>query len=80
MTKTAFITGVTGQDGAYLAEPVHRTVGYAGRIVCDAGKPDGTPRKLMDVSRLSAAGWRARTSLAEGLAQACRDFQALEAA
>lgn len=50
-----------------LTELVADTVGYTGRINWDRSKPDGTPRKLMDVSRLAALGWRARLSLAEGL-------------
>lgn len=50
-----------------LAELVATVTGYQGRIAWDASKPDGTPRKLMDVSRLTALGWQARTSLREGL-------------
>ena len=42
-------------------------VSYEGKIVFDRSKPDGTPRKLLDVSRMTALGWRARISLAEGL-------------
>ena len=53
---------------AELAERVRRVVGYAGEIRYDAGKPDGTPRKLLDVSRLAGMGWRARIGLDEGLA------------
>jgi len=52
-----------------LAEQVAATVGYAGRLVFDPDYPDGTPRKLLDVSRLSALGWQARTPFAEGLDQ-----------
>lgn len=52
-----------------LAELVKTTVGYEGEIVLDPARPDGTPRKLMDVSRLSALGWKAGIGLAEGLAQ-----------
>jgi GDP-L-fucose synthase len=52
---------------AELAALVARTVGYAGRLEFDASKPDGTPRKLLDVSRLHALGWRARIGLEEGL-------------
>ncbi|MHB1214960.1 MAG: GDP-L-fucose synthase family protein [Thiobacillus sp.] len=62
-----------------LAETVKNVVGYSGEIVFDSSKPDGTPRKLMDVGRLSAMGWQATTPLEQGLASAYRDFQALEA-
>jgi GDP-L-fucose synthase len=51
-----------------LAETVMRVVGFNGRIVFDASKPDGTPRKLLDVSRLAGLGWRARIALDMGLA------------
>jgi GDP-L-fucose synthase len=43
-------------------------VGYAGKVVFDASKPDGTPRKLMDSHRLNALGWQAKVNLARGLA------------
>ncbi|HSW13473.1 MAG TPA: GDP-L-fucose synthase [Solimonas sp.] len=59
-----------------VAQLVARTVGYAGEIRFDVGKPDGAPRKLMDSSRLNALGWQATTSLEEGLALAYRDFLA----
>jgi GDP-L-fucose synthase len=52
-----------------LAELVRRVVGFEGEIVTDTSKPDGTPRKLMDVSRLSSLGWRASTPLEEGVAR-----------
>ncbi len=66
-----------GQDVTILevAQAVARTVGYTGPIHTDSTKPDGTPRKLMDSSRLNALGWIAQVSLAEGLAQAYADFQ-----
>uniref|UniRef100_UPI00083496EF GDP-L-fucose synthase family protein n=1 Tax=Azohydromonas lata TaxID=45677 RepID=UPI00083496EF len=59
----------TGEDVTIreLAETVMRVVGFEGRIVFDASKPDGTPRKLLDVSRLAALGWRARTPLEDGI-------------
>ncbi|WP_461210647.1 GDP-L-fucose synthase [Desulfocurvus sp. DL9XJH121] len=60
----------TGEDLtiAELADLVARTVGFAGRVVYDSSKPDGTPQKLLDVSRLSEAGWKASISLERGLA------------
>lgn len=54
---------------AELAAMVGQAVGYTGNIVYDASKPDGTPRKLLDVSKLTATGWRARIGLAEGIAE-----------
>lgn len=60
---------------AELAELVRRTVGFEGRIVYDASKPDGTPRKLMDVGVLNGAGWKARTPLVAGLAAAYAEFR-----
>ena len=45
---------------AELAQAIARVTGFTGRIVYDATKPDGTPRKLMDISRLAAMGWKAR--------------------
>ncbi len=65
---------------AELADKVAATVGFTGRIVYDVTKPDGTPRKLMDVERLRQAGWEARTSLDEGLRRAYADFIASAAA
>jgi GDP-L-fucose synthase len=65
-----------GEDIAIreLAEAVRRTVGFEGRITFDSTRPDGTPRKLLDVSRLHALGWKATTSLRAGLARAYQDF------
>ena len=57
-----------------LAERVGRVVGYRGRIVFDTTKPDGAPRKLLDVSRLRALDWAPRVGLDEGLALAYRDY------
>ncbi|MDK9701620.1 MAG: GDP-L-fucose synthase [Sulfuritalea sp.] len=59
-----------------LAETVMSVVAFPGSIVFDAAKPDGTPRKLLDVSRLRDIGWQARTPLSEGIALAYRDFLA----
>jgi GDP-L-fucose synthase len=55
-----------------LAERVGEAVGFKGKIVFDASKPDGTPRKLLDVSRLTALGWRPKIALSEGLAATYR--------
>lgn len=57
-----------------LAELVAEIVGFHGKLVFDSSKPDGTPRKLLDVSRLHALGWQARTSFREGIAKAYADY------
>ncbi|WP_058086540.1 GDP-L-fucose synthase [Aquabacterium parvum] len=57
-----------------LAQTVIEVVGFAGDLTFDTSKPDGTPRKLMDVSRLSGLGWRASTTLKDGIALAYQDF------
>ncbi|CAD5369156.1 bifunctional GDP-fucose synthetase: GDP-4-dehydro-6-deoxy-D-mannose epimerase and GDP-4-dehydro-6-L-deoxygalactose reductase [Rubrivivax sp. A210] len=59
---------------AELAATVAEVVGYGGAIAYDRSKPDGTPRKLMDVGLLAAAGWQARTPLREGLKVAYEEF------
>lgn len=61
---------------ADLARLIARITGYRGRVVFDPSKPDGTPRKLLDVSRLSALGWTARIGLEEGLRQTYEWLQA----
>jgi len=65
-----------GQDVTILeaAQAVARTVGYTGQILTDPAKPDGTPRKLMDSSRLNALGWKPQVGLDAGLQAAYRDF------
>ena len=57
-----------------LAETIARVTGFQGRLTWDRSKPDGTPRKLMDVSRLAALGWQARIGLEDGLRDAYRWF------
>jgi GDP-L-fucose synthase len=59
-----------------LAEAIARVTGFTGRLTWDTTKPDGTPRKLMDVSRLAALGWRACISLEDGLRDAYAWFLA----
>ncbi|UZD23885.1 GDP-L-fucose synthase family protein [Algoriphagus halophytocola] len=50
-----------------LAELIQKTVGHTGEIIWDSSKPDGTPRKLMDVSKMTDAGWKAKVGLEEGI-------------
>lgn len=57
-----------------LAERVRDVVGFRGEIAWDSAKPDGTPRKLLDVSRMKALGWSPRVRLADGLKNAYEDF------
>ncbi len=66
----------TGSDVTIreLAETVAEVTGFKGRLVFDTSKPDGTPRKLMDVSRLAGMGWRARVTLRDGLRDAYQWF------
>ena len=66
----------TGHDVTIreLAETVARVVGYRGELVFDASKPEGAPRKLLDISRLSAMGWKPTLALEEGIADTYRWF------
>ncbi|RQP15733.1 MAG: GDP-L-fucose synthase [Parapedobacter sp.] len=66
----------TGEDLSIkeLAELVKDVVGYNGKLAFDTSKPDGTPRKLMDVSKLHNLGWKHSTSLEEGISKAYQDF------
>lgn len=65
-----------GQDVTILevAQALAQTVGYTGHILTDPTKPDGSPRKLMDSSRLNALGWKAQVALEDGLQAAYKDF------
>ena len=65
-----------GQDLSIreLAQAVAEVVGFEGELVFDTSKPDGTPRKLLDVSRMAGLGWQARTGLEAGIRQAYQDF------
>lgn len=66
----------TGEDVSIkeLAETVKEVVGYEGKIAFDTSKPDGTPRKWLDVSRLNNAGWKAKTKLRDGIESAYKWF------
>ncbi len=68
----------TGRDCTIreLAETLAQVTGFTGKLVFDTSKPDGTPRKLMDVSRLKALGWQARIGLEEGLSETSAWFVA----
>ena len=80
VTEGLFNVGV-GEDLSIreLAECICKAVGFDGELVFDASKPDGTPRKLLDVSRLAEMGWRATIGLTEGIASTYRDFVQLHA-
>lgn len=75
-SEPSLINVGTGEDItiAEFAKMVAKTVGYTGEIVFDHTKPDGTPRKLLDVSKLAKAGWRASTSLDDGIKLAYAAF------
>jgi GDP-L-fucose synthase len=76
--EPSFVNVGTGEDitVAELAAIIGETVGFRGEICYDADKPDGTPRKLLDVSRLQGLGWRARIGLEEGIADTFGWYQA----
>ena len=65
----AFLNVGTGSDISIkeLAECIAASTGFEGKIQWDTDKPDGTPRKLLDVSRLSAMGWKASITLEKGI-------------
>jgi GDP-L-fucose synthase len=62
-----------------LAELIRDVVGFKGQLVFDTSKPDGTPRKLLDVSRMKQLGWEASISLREGLAGVYQEYSAIHA-
>lgn len=72
-----FVNVGTGEDLSIraLAELIADIVGYEGQIELDSSKPDGTPRKLMDVSRLHALGWKHRIELREGIEAVYQEYQ-----
>jgi GDP-L-fucose synthase len=76
-TEHTLVNVGTGEDISIreLAELIREIVGFTGQIHFDAAKPDGTPRKLLDVSRLRSLGWRARISLREGIAATYRWYR-----
>lgn len=76
--EPTFVNLGTGKDVTIreLAETVREVVGFEGKLRFDTGKPDGTPRKLLDVSRLKGLGWQARIGLHEGVESSYRWFLA----
>jgi len=68
----------TGEDLTILelAQLVANTVGFTGNILTDPSQPDGTPRKLLDISKIKATGWQPSITLRDGLASAYQDFRA----
>ena len=75
---SGFLNIGTGSDISIrdLAELIKNIVGYTGEYVFDTSKPDGTPRKLMDVSKINNLGWKATTSLEEGIQKVYREYAA----
>ena len=73
----SFLNVGTGVDLTIraLAESVAKATGYRGQILWDSSKPDGTPKKQLDVSRLQMMGWTASIPLEQGLTMAYQDFQ-----
>jgi GDP-L-fucose synthase len=71
-----FLNIGTGEDLSIkeLAEMIKDISGYAGKLVWDSSKPDGTPRKLMDVSRMHALGWKHKIGLREGIERTYDEF------
>lgn len=63
-----------------LADTIARVIGFHGTVAYDSTKPDGTPRKLMDSTRLNNLGWQAKVGLEEGLARAYEDFRVVMSA
>ena len=76
-TKPCFVNLGTGEDLTIdaLAALVAKVTGFTGKLVFDSSKPDGTPRKLLDVTRLRALGWQHATPLETGIANASAAFK-----
>ncbi|MFW5886842.1 MAG: GDP-L-fucose synthase, partial [Bacteroidota bacterium] len=71
-----FVNIGTGKDISIreLAETIMEVTGYIGKITFNTNKPDGTPRKLLDVSKLHGLGWKHKIELKEGIEKTYRDF------
>ena len=73
--KKAIITGITGQDGAYLAELIVAELCYEGELLFDTTKPDGTTRKLMDTSKINNLGWTSKINLVDGITKNVIEYE-----
>jgi GDP-L-fucose synthase len=76
--EPGFINVGSGEDLTIieLAEIIKKEVGYAGNLVFDKSKPDGTMRKLLDVSRINKLGWQPKISLEEGIKSVYSEYKA----
>ncbi len=76
--KPCFVNLGTGEDVTIreLAETVQAVIGYQGKLLFDTSKPDGTPRKLQDVSRMHGLGWRHEVNLQQGIRKSYEWFVA----
>ena len=74
--QTQYLNVGTGIDLTIreLAELIAKTIGFDGDILWDTSKPDGTPKKQLDVSKINRLGWSSKTTLPDGIAQAINDF------
>ena len=75
ITDTEYDAWAFGDDADGLAELVKKVVGFEGKIVLDASKPDGTMRKLTDISRIKALGWEPKITLEAGLKETYQWFR-----
>jgi GDP-L-fucose synthase len=77
-SEEQFINVGAGEDVTIreLAQMIADVTGFKGSIVADPGKPDGTPRKLLDVSRMNAMGWAPKIGLREGIERTVREYRA----
>ena len=75
--ESLFLNVGTGEDLSIkeLAHMIKDIVGFSGELVFDTSKPDGTPRKLMDVSRLHALGWKHKIELKDGINSVYKDVK-----
>jgi len=78
--EAGFLNIGTGEDMTIkdLALLIKKVIGFEGSLTFDSSKPDGTPRKLMDVSKLHALGWKHNVELEEGIKKAYEDFLSKE--